>query len=324
MRQIVHLLDDDQLGGVTRLLASLIDSLSDEATHHRLIVRTQHRLAPSLAGLRPDVIVIHFTASWAKLGFLASLRLRAGGARIILVEHSYTEGYELRRVRQVSRFRAMLRLAYGCADQIVAVSQGQAAWLRKAGLVTADRVTVIPPVLDLTAFASLAPPVPRPGPMRLGAFGRFAPQKGFDTLLAAMRLVPPDFATLDLAGYGPDEAALRHQAQGLDHVRIRGPVDPVAFMAEIDAVAMPSRWEAGGVTCWETRAAGRPIIVADVDGLPEQVSRESGLVVPPEQPEALAKAICGLAADRGAVGRGGTEGAYERVLGRWREVLKGK
>ena len=99
MKQILHILDDVALGGVTRLLASLVESLSDVGEHHQVNVTTKMRLAPSLAslapaGVKPDVVVIHFTSAWAKLPFLASLRLRSGGARVILVEHSYTEAYE--------------------------------------------------------------------------------------------------------------------------------------------------------------------------------------------------------------------------------------
>jgi glycosyltransferase involved in cell wall biosynthesis len=331
MKQILHILDDVALGGVTRLLASLIESLGDVGEHHRCDMPTKLRLAPRLSevtpgGVHPDVIVLHFTSAWTNLPFLASLRLRAGSTPIIFVEHSYTEAYERRCVPDRSRFRAMLRLHYGLVDKVVAVSKGQARWLRESGLVDADRLAVIPCVLDLTGFSGVPDAKPLEGaPMRLGCFGRFAPQKGFDTLIAAMALVSPEVATLDMAGYGPDEAELRRAAQGLEHVRIQGAVDPVAYLADIDAVVMPSRWEAGAVTCWEARAAGRPVIVADVDGLPEQVPPEIGVIVPSEDPVGLAEAIRAMAAaDRAAMAlaaRRSTRGAYAATLAGWRKVL---
>ena len=261
MKTIVHLLDDDQLGGVTRLLTSLVGTLSDIGAHHRLVGKTRLRLAPNLAtadGVLPDVIVVHFTLAWSKLGFLASLRRRAPDALIILVEHSYTAAFERLFVPHRARFRLMLKRAYAMVDQVVSVSQGQAGWLRDNGLVAPERLLVLPCVPDLTPFAAISALTDNSRPMRLGAFGRFAPQKGFDTLIAAMRDVPASFATLDLAGYGPDEASLRQAADGMAHVRIHGRVDPVAFLGGIDAVAMPSRFEAGAVSCWEVRAAGRP------------------------------------------------------------------
>lgn len=332
MKQILHILDDVALGGVTRLLASLVESLSDVGEHHQVNVTTKMRLAPSLAslapaGVKPDVVVIHFTSAWAKLPFLASLRLRSGGARVILVEHSYTEAYEKRCVPEPSRFRSMLKATYSLVDQVVSVSKGQAQWMVGSGLVSADRLAIIPCVLDLTGFSGVAPATPvEGGPMRLGCFGRFAPQKGFDTLIEAMAQVPPEVATLDMAGYGPDEADLRRAAEGLDHVRIQGSVNPVEFLADIDAVAMPSRWEAGAVSCWEVRAAGRPVIVADVDGLPEQVPPEIGMIVPSEDPTRLAAAIRAMAtANRpamAAAARRSTQGAYETTLAGWRTILK--
>ncbi len=298
--------------------------------HQKLVTDTGWRLAPSPAALRvdsatPDVIVLHFTAAWRKLPFIASLRLRAGGARIILVEHSYTRAYERLYVSNSTRFRAMLRLAYACVDQVVAVSDGQGRWLLESGLVAPRRLAILRSVLDLKPFASV--PAARSGglPLCVGAFGRFDRQKGFDTLIEAMRQVPAEIATLEMAGYGPDEADLRQAAEGLSHVRIQGRVDPVAFLAGIDVVAIPSRYEAGAVTCWEVRAAGRPVIVTDVDGLPEQVPPEIGLVVPPEDPERLARAIIAIArADRAPMriaARKSTEGAYAATLAGWRAAL---
>ena len=327
MPTILHLLDDTALGGVIRLLDSLIQSLGNAAAHKIRTVQTDWRPAPTLrsAGARPDIIVVHFTSAWRKLPLLASLRLRAPAARIILVEHSYTGAFEDRCVRHKGRFRAMLRLAYGMVDQVVAVSHGQADWLSRAGLVTQNRLVVIPCVLDLAAFSALPLPQAPTLPMRLGAFGRFAPEKGFGILLSAMRDVPTEIATLELAGYGPDEVSLRAAAENLPHVRIRDRVDPVAFLAGLDAVTMPSRWEAGAVACWEARAAGRPMIVSDVDGLPEQVPPSIGIVVPPENAARLAAAIIDLArADRSAMAhsaRQSTQGAYGGVLASWQAIL---
>ena len=330
MKQVLHILDDDALGGVTRLLASIVESLADVGVHEKLVTTTAWRLPVAhrqlqAGALAPDVVVLHFTAAWRKLPFMLALRGRLRNAKIILVEHSYTESFERSCVPRPTRFRAMLRCAYSMVDHVVAVSPGQARWMVGAGLLSAKRLTTIPCVLDLTDFENVPSPRVSGRPMRLGAFGRFAPQKGFDTLISAMRLVPAETATLDIAGYGPDEADLRRAATGLAHVRIQGRVDPVAFLADIDAVAMPSRWEAGAVTCWEVRAAGRPVIVSDVDGLPEQVPPEIGTVVPAEDPARLAAAICALAAaDRApmeAAARRSTKGAYAATLAGWRGIL---
>jgi glycosyltransferase involved in cell wall biosynthesis len=322
LKKVLHLLDDPALGGVSRLLDSLIAALGDGFTHDRHVVNTRLTSPPAYDA---DVLVVHFTVSWIKLPYLMALRLRHAKARLVLVEHSYTGAMEAALVTHQLRFRAMLRLAYRTFDEIITVSHGQARWMVGAELADATKVTVIPCVLDLKPFTELALPSAHSGPMRLAAIGRYHPQKGFDTLIEAMRRVSPEVATLSMAGYGQDEAALRQAAEGLPHVHIQGSVDPVAFINTCDAVVMPSRWEAGAVTCWEARAAGRPMIVSDVDGLPEQVPAEIGLIVKPDDVVGLTSAIAELARmDRAAMSiaaRTSTVGAFDRTVDGWRTML---
>jgi glycosyltransferase involved in cell wall biosynthesis len=208
--------------------------------------------------------------AWRKLTFLARLRLVV--RRLVIVEHSYTEAFERRCVRHRARFRMMLRLSFAMAHTVVAVSDGQAAWLRAAGLAPSNKLRVIPPTSDTTPMAAVPPLQPHDGLLRLGCYGRYAPQKGLFLLLEAMRLLPPDRVRLTLAGYGEDEAALRAAAADLPHVSIGPPLSrPQDFLAAMDAIIMPSLWEAYGLVCAEARAAGRPVLVADLDGLSEQV-----------------------------------------------------
>lgn len=323
MIRIVHLIDDTNQGGVTRATAAIAAALGEGFDVRVLPVRTAWRLAPRLPA---DLLVVDFTLNWAKLPFLAALRAR-NAAPVLLVEHSYTEGYEARRVPARWRFRAMLRLGYAMASRVVAVSHGQGAWLRAAALAPPSRLAVLPQALDVAALADLPAPAPGPGPLRLGAYGRYADQKGFDVLIAAMRRVPPEAASLTLAGYGPEEARLREAAAGLAHVRITGAIDgPRDFLAGLDAVAVPSRWEAYGLVAQEARAAGRPVIASAVDGLSEQIGPAEGLLVPPEDPAALAEAILRLAtAPRHGLAPGARAEAasgFPRRIAAWRALCR--
>lgn len=96
------------------------------------------------------------------------LRMALRGRRLIIAEHSYTAAFEARCVRHRARFRRMLRLGFAMADAVVAVSEGQAAWLREAGLVRPDRLQVITPISDMAPFAAIPPIEPHDGPL-LGA-----------------------------------------------------------------------------------------------------------------------------------------------------------
>ncbi len=269
MIHVLHLIDDTGLGGINRTLDQHVDGLGAGFRVERLLVDATAAPPPLPEA---DVVVVHFTLAWRKLAFLARLRLRLGARRLVIVEHSYTEAFERRCVRSPARFRAMLRLGFAMAHAVVAVSEGQAAWLRATGLVPPAKLRVIRPTSDTAPMAAVPPLVAHGGPLRLGCYGRYAPQKGLFLLLEAMRLLPPGRVSLTLAGYGEEEAALRAAAADLPQVSI-GPAlsRPEAFLAEMDAIIMPSLWEAYGQVCAEARAAGRPVLVADLDGLSEQV-----------------------------------------------------
>ena len=322
MITIAHLVDDAGLGGVTRNLDTLADRLGSGFIHQRHVVCARASVPPHLDA---DVIAVHVTMAWSKLPFLAALRMRAGRRPVVLVEHSYTGAYEQLQVGARSRFRAMLRLAYGRVDRVVAVSHGQAAWMRAARLVPVAKLAVIPATTDCARLFDLALPQPS-GPLRLGGYGRYCRQKGFDTLIDAMRRIAPDTATLQLAGFGPDTMALRTAAADCPHITVGGPVDDLArFLAGVDAVVIPSRFEAFGQVALEARAAGRPLIASRVDGLVEQVAAGAGLLVAPDDPRALAAAITHLGTmpveAMGYAARWSATGHLERSVGLWQRLL---
>jgi glycosyltransferase involved in cell wall biosynthesis len=276
--------------------------------------------------MRADIAVVHFTVNWTKLPFLTALRAQLGGARLALVEHSYTEAYERLRVPHPRRFRTMLKLNYAQADRVVAVSRAQADWLMRAGVVGGNRLVAIPTALDTSALSAVPPVVRHGGPIRLGAYGRYVPQKGFDVLIEAMKLVDPSVATLDMRGLGPDFEALSAAATGLQHVNVGGSVsDLPAYLGGLDAVVIPSRWEAFGLVGAEARAAGRPILAARTDGLVEQTDPATGILFPAEDPAATADAIRALATrDLTAMGehaRRSVEGALDATIAGWTALL---
>ena len=126
MIDIVHLLDDFAMGGVTRAL-----TLFDEPAITRLArsrvspIQPSVRLAPKIDA---DIIVDHIPLSWSRLSFLASLRVRNSSARFFHMEHSFTRGFEGHEVKSKTRFRLMIRIAARVFDKIICVSDAQRAW----------------------------------------------------------------------------------------------------------------------------------------------------------------------------------------------------
>ena len=293
MIRVAHLTDDPGMGGVNRFIDALLPRLEPGFVHERHCVIPAGSIPPVLEA---DVVVIHFTTSWRKLPWLYALRARNHDTAFIFVEHSYTRAFEALHVLNKQRFRKLLNLTYRMMDRVVAVSPQQAAWIEEAVSLPSWKLAAISPMTELASLRALPLATRKAGPLRLGAYGRYAPQKGFDILIEAMRRVPPSCATLRLGGMGPDEAILKALAADLPHVQVEGTIsDPASFLNRVDAVVVPSRFEAFGLVAAEARAAGRPIIVSGVDGLLDQRQYPSEMTVPPEDPDALAQAIIWLA-----------------------------
>lgn len=206
---------------------------------------------------------------------------------------------------------------YRRCDWLVANTADIRDWLVGQGW-PAARVVHLPNFVD----AEPAPPAdraalgtPAGAPLAL-ALGRLHPNKGFDVLLEALARAPG--VHLWIAGEGPEDAALRARAAalGIDgRVRFLGwRRDVAALLAASDMLACPSRHEPLGNVVIEAWAHRRPVVAAASQG-PRQLLRdgETGLLVPVEDADALARAMSSLAADRAraaALAAAGRE-AYE-------------
>lgn len=138
-------------------------------------------------------------------------------------------------------------------------------------------------------------------------YGRFDLfQKGLDTVLQAFARVAAAHPGLELriAGRGKDEARVRALAAELgigDRVRIHPDVrraEVLELFAGALALLMPSRLEGLPMVPAEAMAAGVPVIASDVGAIPEVVDPpHGGILVPPDDPGALAGAALGLLED---------------------------
>lgn len=323
-KRIVHILDDLAMGGVTRALKNFEHpELAGLGTHDIVDIRQSRVRAASPS----DIAIVHFTANWKKMRWLADLRFFGGFARIILIEHTYTAGYEESEVKPKRRFRQMLKFAYRLVDTVVAVSHSQRSWMCERKLTPKEKVIAIPQSRVCDALLEMPPIERSEGPLQIRAFGRFHKQKGFDLLLEAMHRIPPHVAELKLAGTGPDEAILRALAEGRSNVEICQPFEsPDVFLREADIVAIPSRWEAFGLVGTEARAAGRPILGANVDGLLDQLNSD-GFSHAPGNVSSIVRAIYKAAAasdlqecGERAQARAAIE--YPSMIARWADLLR--
>jgi len=150
------------------------------------------------------------------------------------------------------------------------------------------------------AAADLVPtPLPLEPP-RLLCLGRLSREKGFDLALTAFASIVGRFpeARLVIAGDGPERGALEKQAARLNLARAVewlgwiAPQNVAQLLTTVTMILLPSRYEGLPSASVEAALMGRPVVAARVGGIPEIVVHEqTGLLVPPEQPNALAQAI---------------------------------
>jgi len=177
------------------------------------------------------------------------------------------------------------------------------------------------------------------GPFKLAFVGTNWRIKGLDVLLRAVaRLAGRDVrltvaGSSELAGNRPF-VRLAGRLGLADRVTFAGRLDRPALadlLARSDALVLPSRQEALGVSVLEALAAGVAVIASDVGGIPEILNGGTafGLLVPPNNPPVLADAIVRLADDAALRRRLATAGpsraaefSVERMIDKYRGLYR--
>jgi glycosyltransferase involved in cell wall biosynthesis len=258
-----------------------------------------------LAGLfrRGHVDVVHTHDNRPLLYGAPAARL----ARVPCVVHTKHYGDVAHITRRQSRVAA---LASRLTDRFVCVSQDSARRALAQG-VPARRVLALWNGIDLTRFDYRGPAPDGP----VVAVARLSLEKDIETLLRAIALAAPDAPTLrlEVAGNGPCLPALQSLAAELalgERVRFLGEVHDVpALLARASLFVLSSRTEGVSLTLLEAMARGLPVVATRVGGNPEVVAEdETGLLVPPRDPAALAAALLHLLRDPDAGRRMGRAG----------------
>jgi phosphatidylinositol alpha-1,6-mannosyltransferase len=237
--------------------------------------------------------------------------------------------------------RLAARTLLGSAEVLVANSRWThdraCAVLRELGLAErTGRVRVMPLGTDPAGFhpgndaAPLRARYDLPAGRWLVTVARLVPHKGIDTTIRALALLAPRFPDLHYAvvGQGSYQPALRALAEEA------GVADRVRFLAGISDDELPLAYalaevyvgvsrqtardvEGFGISLLEASASGKPVVAGRSGGMPDAVrDGETGLLVDPDDPGSLARAIGALldhparAAAMGAAGRRGVETFY--------------
>jgi glycosyltransferase involved in cell wall biosynthesis len=216
------------------------------------------------------------------------------------------------------------KLLWRLSDRIVTPCETLRGHMSAEWGIPAERIVTIPGVIDASR--------PTPGAARLasmrnefgvgegqflvGTMCRIAPVKNLSMLLRAAERVEkeaPGMVRFAVAGEGPLRAALEEDVRrrGLEEaVRFTGWLDDTAtFAAAADAICLTSHSECHPTLILEAMAASRPVVATAVGGVVRMVADgETGLLVDPDDDEAMARFIVELARDRDLAQRIGKAG----------------
>lgn len=343
-----------ELGGIPRHVGSLLPGLSNQFAVDNLVASTGRHsehfqvagysiyqagvlgtlastaISPAMARLarqldarhRYDIIHLHFPDP---MSHLAAMAMPLGKRKLVISWHSDI----LRQKLPLVFYRPLQQRILERADAIIIPTPKHSTSSTQLTGVPANKLHVIPygldyaPYLDPAAAAGAALRAKYGQRPLIFSVGRHVYYKGFDTLVRAMVHVRPD-ALLLLGGTGPLSGKLRQQAEAArlgERIVFTGYIPESrlpAYYHAADVFCMPSvqQTEAFGLVQLEAMACGKPVVCGELDNGVTWVNRagETGLVVPPGDPIALAAALDQLLDDaelRGRLGHAARQRALE-------------
>ncbi|HEY6351159.1 MAG TPA: glycosyltransferase family 4 protein [Candidatus Angelobacter sp.] len=275
---------------------------------------------------RPDVVISFMDT----INVLTLLATRGLGVPVIVSERIDPKFYNIGPI-----WSGLRRVTYGFAAALVCQTRSALARFQ-AGIRV--RGYVIPnPVALPPGFAQYQKQQERKTGHVVSAMGRLVPQKGFDILLRAFAQIAdrhPDWS-LVVMGRGPLKAELELQSNALnlgDRVHFPGEVsDPFAALRAADLFVLSSRFEGFANVLCEAMACGLPVVSFDCPSGPSDIIHDGldGILVPPQDVDALAAAMDRLMGDYGERTRLASRApevlkhfGADRILNMWQELFE--
>lgn len=274
-----------------------------------------HSIVQHLRALNPDIVQTHAPKSH----LLLSLLKRKISARWLAFHHGYTNEDAKMRI-----YNALNRISLRRADRVATVCAAFEQQLIREG-VPRSQISVLHNSIEenwLAHAPARSRPCAKDAPFTFLCVGRLSNEKGHGYLLSALALlaeIAPRAFRLNLVGTGPSRASLEERANSLgiaSHCSFFGAhADVRPFFAEADAFVLPSLSEGSPNVLLEAMASRLPILASAVGGIPELVG-DTGMLVPPANPQALASGLLTLMNNHEEADRLAQK-AFERVCRRF-------
>jgi glycosyltransferase involved in cell wall biosynthesis len=296
MRRLDRSLEPDDCPVLDLGVATFVSDFLDMTLGPKVL-----RLARYLRRQRIDVLHLYFRAS-TYLG-LAAARI-ASVPKVVRTQNNL--GYWM-----TWYDREKWALLNRCVDALVVNTREGRERIARAQRTDLAKIVLLENGLDLTKYRRA--PRTRGGPRRVGMVANLRPVKNPEAFVRAAALLSDRFTdvSFDIAGDGelrPRLEALASELGVASRCRFLGSVrDVPAFLAELDVAVLCSDSEGLSNSLLEYMAAGLPIVATAVGGNPELIrDGRDGLLVPPRDEGALARAVGQLLEDAPLARRLGT------------------
>ena len=316
--RIAHIITPSRLSGAERYMMTLAERLNAEG--HSCVILCKHRAQSVIEecarrGLDVQPVRLYGKAD-VTAPFRLARRLRAVHADVVHTHLSTASLWgsvaaHLAGLPAVATVQGRnTATCYRYADRLIANSQAVREHMLAQGI-PPERITVVYNAVDVSAFRRVLSPAEAKQRLGLdahrliiGTAAHLSLKKGHDVLLRAAAEVvkaAPDCHFV-LLGEGDQRSALERLGGRLglrDRVTFLGfRHDAADVMSAYDIFALASWWEPFGLVFVEAMALGVPVVTTRAGGAPEVVAEgETGLLVPPGDPPALARALLRLATD---------------------------
>lgn len=240
----------------------------------------------------------------------------AGFRQIISTKHGFNPW------RNQALYAFLDRMAAKYQQQLIAISKAIGEWLVEVERLPAHKMQLVHYAIDMDKFRPSTPAtqellnIPKP---IIGTVTRLLHQKGVHVLLDAFAKCLETYpkASLVIVGDGPVRRQLEEQSRTLSIAAQTHFLGHVAhptlgdILEAFDIFAFPTFGEGFGLVLLEAMTSGKPVVASKVMAIPEIViDGETGLLVPPDNADALGQALLKLMSDPSKCQQFGTAGRH--------------